>query len=176
MTRNSIIPYALVWLAVLGVCLPPSALAADPPKPQPQPPSVLNDVTLGFGGVLVGKITDAEGAPVAKAPVTLQHDTHVVATGFTDDQGVFTFKEVRGGVHQVASAQQVGTYRLWAPGTAPPSAKPYARLAASRRPARSPMQRTRKFFSNPWILAGIIATAIAVPVAIAAADKSPSSP
>ncbi len=175
MKRKRIFPYVLVWLAVLGVCLPPSALAADPPKPQPQPPAVLGDVTLGFGGVLVGKVTNAEGAPVAKAPVTLQHDTHVVATGFTDEQGVFTFKQVRGGVHQVASAQQVGTYRLWAPGTAPPSAEPFVRLASTRSSAPRPWQRAPKFLSNPWILAAIIATAIAVPVALAASDKSPGS-
>jgi hypothetical protein len=81
-------------------------------------------------------------------------------------------------------------YRAWAPRTAPPSANrailavaredsvrgQYAPPIAAAPAGPGPFGKTMNWISDhPLITAGIVATAIAVPVAIAADDDDPAS-
>ena len=174
MSRASVLTHGIVWLAVWGLCLPPIVVTAA--APDDLAPGT-KDVALEQGGMLVGQVVDSEGSGVANSPVTLQFDNQPIATSMTDGNGVFAFQQVRGGVHQVAAREMRGTYRLWEPGTAPPSAQPSARLITGTAPLRGTWARTRMFLSNPWVIGALVATAIAVPVAISLSDdKSPGSP
>jgi hypothetical protein len=153
----------LVSWAALGLLLPEAAMAVEKPsKP------VVVDVALRDGGVLVGQVVDPQGAAVAGAPVSLRYQDKNVVTATTSPEGYFAVKGLRGGVYQVAAADGHGVYRLWTQGTAPPSAQPGATLVSGGKVVRGQngSGAIKTFFTNPFVIAGIVATAVAVPVAI----------
>jgi len=141
-------------------------------------------VALLDGGVLVGQLVDVQGAAKSSEQVTLLLEQHPIAVAKTDAQGRFAFRGVRGGVYQLAAAKQVSGYRAWAAGTAPKTAKPAALLVAGEQLVRGQeyyyngqqfsrypgLTRAKYWLSNPWVVAGITTTAIAVPVGIHNAD------
>jgi hypothetical protein len=67
-------------------------------------------------------------------------------------------------------------YRVWTVNTAPPVAQPGAMVVAGqdlvRGQASSPVLR---FFTNPWVLAGLVGAAIAIPIALSNDDDDSSS-
>ncbi|MHB1035269.1 MAG: carboxypeptidase-like regulatory domain-containing protein [Pirellulales bacterium] len=152
----------LVSWAVLGLLLPEAAMAVEKPSK-----SAVVDVALRDGGVLVGQVVDPQGAAVAGAPVSLRYQDKNVVTATTSPEGYFAVKGLRGGVYQVAAADGQGVYRLWTQGTAPPSAQPGAMLVSGGKVVRGQNGGAiRTFFTNPFVIAGIVATAVAVPVAL----------
>jgi hypothetical protein len=161
-----VIRSVFVSLATIGLCVPSVALAADP-APQP----VVSDIALANGGTLQGRLIDLQGGSVAGVPVSLRTQDRVVATTTTEKDGQFAVKGLNGGVYQVAAAQGQGVYRFWTDGTAPPSAKSGAIVYTQNSTGGGGI---KSFLSNPLVIAGIVATAIAVPVAIAnSQDSSP---
>jgi hypothetical protein len=154
-----------ILLATVGVCLPQCALAAQPV----QSPHVI-DVALSDGGVMLGQVVDTSGVPKSRVPVALHSGQQQVGVAKTDANGYFAFSGLRGGVYQVVAAEGHGAYRAWTPGTAPPTAQQGALVVAGEDLTRGQCGRLGCWLSNPWVLAGIIAVAIAVPVGIAAAD------
>jgi hypothetical protein len=163
MRRARILTTVLVTLATLGLCLPPTAFAGETP-----PKAVAVDVALMDGGVLVGQVVDSQGSGIENAPVLLRHEGKSLATPRTGSQGYFALKDLRPGVYQLASAKSEGAYRLWAPGTAPPTAQKGALLVANDGVARGQLGQggLKVLLANPWVAAAIVATAVAVPVAI----------
>ncbi len=171
-----------VCLAGLGFCLPAAALAEVQTGRTP----VIHDVALNDGGVLLGQVVDVQGAGQASKKVSLRLSEREVAEAKTDANGYFAFRGIRGGVYELMAADGVGAYRLWAPGTAPPKAQPGAMVVAGQDlvrgqycgPTCPPTGRLKFWLTNPWVVAGIVATAVAVPVGIHNADHGggPSSP
>lgn len=170
-----------VCLAVTGFCMPQPLFAAGGPNR----PAGLMDVELRDGGVLFGQVVDQQGVPLADVSVTLLNGEQKLAETQTDARGVFAFQRLRGGVCQVTAAEGIGAYRVWAPGTAPPSAEPGALLVAGTDLVRGNMGAAlndcgcwmRYHLSNPLVLAGLTATAIAVPIALHNQGKhTPVSP
>ncbi len=176
-------------LAALGVCLSSAALAA-PPASQP----VVHDVALKSGGLLAGQFYDAQGVPRTGVDVTLLLEQRSLAKTQTDAEGKFAFQGVRGGIYQLTAANGTGSYRLWAPGTAPKGTKKVAFVTAGDTIVRgqghhngyyyeyqqchSHLGRAKFLLCNPWVVSGIVATAVAVPVGIHNADggSTPASP
>lgn len=170
----------LVVCATLGTCFPQALLAA-----QPLPASNVTDVSLRDGGVLLGQVVDGTGKPQANAAVSLQSGQQKLGASKTDAGGYFAFSGLRGGVYQVAAANGQGSYRVWAAGSAPPTAQPGALVVAGQTPNPLAGQqpdvvraqgRLGFWLSNPWVVAGLVATAVAVPVAIVAADRHHDQP
>jgi hypothetical protein len=159
-----------VGLAVLGFCLPQPLLAAG----RAHAAGVV-DVQLQKGpqgNVLFGQVMDPQGAAKANVPVVLYAGQQRLAVGQTDGKGHFAFGRLHGGVYQVITEGGQGTYRAWTPGTAPPSAHNAALVVASDQTVRGQYGwRLRNWLANPWVIAGIVATAVAIPVAIHNADK-----
>lgn len=175
MKNVSILTKALVVVAALGVCFPPAAISATVPVAKPK----VVDVALMNGNVLVGQLVNANGKGVSDAPVVLQGQDRTVVTLKTDKDGVFAVKSVPAGVYRLASNDTQGVYRFWAPKTAPPTAQKGALLVKGDNVARAQHGSTlRNMLANPWIVGGIVACAIAIPVAIHNADNgdSPVSP
>jgi Carboxypeptidase regulatory-like domain len=164
-------------VACVGMVLPQAAFAV-----QPVPQS--NDVALRPGGLVVGQVVDPQGVGQAAATVSIQQGQQEVVRTRTDQNGVFAAQGLRGGQYQVVTEQGQGLYRFWAPDTAPPAAQQTAVVVTSPDVVRGQYGYGQGFGygygwldwmrSHPYLTAGIIATAIAVPVAIAADHDSNS--
>jgi hypothetical protein len=165
-----------VGLAVLGFCLPEPLLAAG----QADAASVVVDVQLqegAQGNVLVGQVTDPQGSAKVNVPVVLYAGQQRLAVGRTDGNGRFAFGRLHGGVYQLITEGGQATYRVWTPGTAPPSAHDAALVIASDQTVRGQYGgRLRNWLANPWVIAGIVATAVAIPVALHNAQKDDATP
>lgn len=168
----------VVSVAVLGICLPQSLLASTPVKQSP----VVVDVALGQGGVLLGQVIDPNGTVKANVPVSLSLGDRELAKAKTDTNGYFAFSGLRGGVYQVVAAKGVAAYRAWAERTAPPTAEKGALVISGQDLMRGQYHHTagwlKYHLANPWVVAGIVATAVAVPVGIhnSSSSTAPSSP
>lgn len=152
-------------LAVLGLCLPQVAFAESAPAT----PAVV-DVAMADGGVLHGQVVDLQKGGAANVPVTVRTQGNDVAKTTTQKDGRFTVQGLRGGVYQVAAGQGQGVYRLWTANAAPPSAQNNAVVYTQNTNGKSGGLKT--FLANPIVIAGIVATAIAVPVALANSHSS----
>ena len=175
----------VVCLAVVGFCLPQPLLAAGQTDRSP----TVADVTLQKGpqgNVLLGRVLDQQGALQAGLPVALYGSGQKLAEAKTDGKGFFAFSNLRGGVYQVTAGEEsVTAFRAWTPGTAPPAAQPGALVVTGQDlvrgqhyPIRHGLGRLQFWLSHPCVIAGIIATAVIIPVAInnCDKDKEPGSP
>lgn len=154
----------MVVISLCGMCAPSVAFAVE----KPTKPAIV-DIALADGGTLQGKIVDLQGGSVTGLPVSMQtHDGNFITTT-TQQDGRFALKGLKSGVYQVGATEGHGTYRLWSPGTAPPSAQKDAIIYTQNAGA---MGGLKMFLANPIVIAGIVATAIAVPVAVANSHSS----
>jgi hypothetical protein len=182
--RIEVAQRAAALLACLGMLSQP-ALATSPVAAQTAP--AVADIALAEGGVFTGKVVNAQGAPLASATVSLQQAGLEIANTVTNEEGVFAVQGVRGGLYQVVSEGGVVSYRLWAPNTAPPAANQSALIVTGDAilagqqccpPNNCPPSRGGRVMSwvreHPLLVAAGIATAIAVPLAVAD-DDDPAS-
>lgn len=86
------------------------------------------DLALKEAGTLRGRVVDANGTPQVDKEVLIKQAGQVVQRTQTNAQGVFEVHGLRSGLYEVSSGQTVGTYRLWQPEVAPPSAMEQALL------------------------------------------------
>ncbi len=190
-----------VLLATIGLCLPPAAFASGAEVKQ-QP--VVIDVALQEGGLLLGQVVNPQGAPLSKTAVLLQENGREIAVNQTNKQGYFAGRGLRGRVYQIVAAEAHGTFRTWKPGAAPPTSQHGALLVAGKQTVRGQCPQCQQeaewaqcsecgdpecagecgvpccgnlrcWLTNPWVVAGIVATAVAVPVTIHNSGR-PSSP
>ncbi len=174
MRTRKIVGAAVVYLAALGMCLPQAAMAVSLElKP------VVTDVALTDGGVLHGQVVNPQtGVGAANLPITLRVQDQIVASTTTDAAGRFAIQNVRGGEHQIIAGENQGIYRFWSAGTAPPSAQAtavvYMQPVTATQP-NVPLTYTddggqggglKMFLANPLVIGAIVATAIAVPLAL----------
>ena len=162
---------AFVGLSVVGLCLPQSLLAADTSAGRS---SIVGDVALTGDSVLYGHVIDAQGQPMEKTPVTLFDQDQRSWTTETGQHGRFEFTGLRGGVYQLVAAGGRASYRVWAPGTSPPTARQAVLVVADSEVVRGQLGLTY-LLCNPWFIVAAIGTAVTVPVAIHNAE-SPASP
>jgi len=160
--------------------LPHTAYAASITAARPGV-SAVRDVALQDGGSLAGQVLDVAGAPVAGTAVAVLDQGRPVATTQTGADGRFTMSGVKAGVYEVATANGVTVCRLWAPRTAPPAAQAEALVVDGNTVVRGGSDGSCKpggyggvvgFLSNPWVLGGIVAAAIAIPLALDDDDAS----
>ncbi len=161
-------------LATLGLCVPQVAFAVEPAAP------AILDVALSDGGMLHGRVVSVQGTGVAGAPVFVKAQDRDVATATTAADGTFNVQGLKGGVYQVATIQGHGIYRLWSAGTAPPAAQNGAVVYTQSSVVDSKVVHytqdgcgcgcgdgaLKMLLSNPVVIAGLVATAIALPIAL----------
>jgi hypothetical protein len=178
MKRNSFSTLAAA-VACIGLVLPPTAFAAEQVQPQqpqqPQPLFRTSDVALRNGGLLVGQVVNQAGAPQAGAVVAIRYADREVVRTTTDKDGVFAAQGLRGGQYQLATENGQSICRLWAVETAPPSAQQSALIVSGQdvvrgqfgMPGYGPMTDWVEWIkSHPYITAGVVAAAIAIPIAL----------
>lgn len=123
---------AAVVLATLGFVVPSPKLFADGQTAKQQPvkkaqKSQIPDVSLA-GGSFSGRVVDHSGTVLEGAEVVIKQGKTEVTRVVTDKNGVFTAKNMKGGVYQVSSGNTDGVFRLWTEKSAPPAAKGQALL------------------------------------------------
>ncbi len=159
-------------VAVLGMVLPQTVFAGQPARP-----SV--DVALGPGGLLTGQVVDENGVAQPGLPVVIQQGQQQVVRTATDENGQFFAQGLRGGQHQIVTPAGPVAYRFWAANTAPPAANNAALVVANHDVVRGQYGPGGAWLgwvrSHPYITAGIIGAAIAIPLAVADDDWEPSS-
>ncbi|MEO1498851.1 MAG: carboxypeptidase-like regulatory domain-containing protein [Planctomycetota bacterium] len=156
----------LAAIACVGMMVPQSAFAAAPAS------AGAADVALRSGGVFVGKVVDAQGIPMATEAVSLQQAGREVARTTTDASGAFAAQGLRAGEYQVVAGGGVASFRLWAPETAPPAANTEALIVTGDAIVNGMHQGGILGWAqeHPLLVTAAIATAIAVPIAVADDD------
>jgi hypothetical protein len=130
---------AAVCLATLGTVLPQAPAMADTqarPATKVQRTASLPDVALTAGGTLSGRVVDHTGKVLEGAKVALRQGDKEIATTLTDKDGIYQFKNLKGGTYGISSGNTDGTFRVWSERTAPPSAKEHALLVMGKNGAR----------------------------------------
>jgi len=128
------------------------------------------DIALADGGVLHGQVVDLQGSGVTGVPVSVKDKDRDVAGTTTTADGRFAVQGLKGGVYQVAAGQGQGVFRLWTSKAAPPSAQKDAIVYTQFGSGGG----LKMLLANPIVIAGVVATAVAVPIAVA--NSRPSSP
>lgn len=140
-----------------------------------QAASPIQDVALQPGGRLVGQVVDEQARPQAATRLAVVADGEAVAVATTDQDGRFEVQGLKAGVYVIQTADTGRVYRAWAADTAPPAAvgellvvndgTVVRGLGGGAAPAKSGGHFG--WLANPWVLAGIVAAAIAIPLAVA---------
>ena len=144
----------------------------------------VKDIALTEQGELVGTLLDTNGSPIRGEMITLFRGTELTGRVATDASGNFRFENLSGGIFAVAAGEHVHVYRVWVPGTAPPTATRQAVIYSGsvvrgvhgkhggaggpgdgfiggfNVPSIHPVQ----FLQNPWTIGALIGTAVAVPI------------
>jgi len=191
------------YLIVIAIILQPChafavPLASPPQLPQVEPAAIrVADIALRAsssaagqarpGQTLQGQIVNDAGQGVAGVTVQLSNGQQQWQAK-SDSEGEFLLTGLHGGTYQFQVAGQTQAVRAWAAGTAPPHASQGILVVPATdviRGQRVLSPKTNQFFrftkqklANPWVVAGIVATAVAIPVAIHNADDDdpPASP
>lgn len=132
----------------------------------------VQDITLQQDGSLKGQVHGAQGTPIAKAEVVVVRQGQIVARTTTDAKGQFTFAKMSGGVHQIVTEQGVAPVRIWTAQTAPGTAQKSVAIEPSTIIRAQGGGSALAWLANPWVLAGIVAAAIAIPLALDNNDAS----
>lgn len=113
----------MLWLAAIGLVVPQVRIvsAADVQPAAGQQMAIV-DVSLTQDNLLQGQLVNRDGAPKAKAQMTLASGGEVVTRGVTDEKGFFTLKVDKGGVYALSDGQTSALVRAWTSQAAPPSA------------------------------------------------------
>ncbi len=177
MRINSMVRGFVVALTCFGVVAPQlqaaGATAAVTAEGIPVRTQV-EDVALQSNGELRGAVVDVNGKPVASAPVAVGQSGKVVAELQTDAEGRFAVTGLKTGTYQVASYAGVQSYRVWNAEAAPAKAKQgvihvLPEGVARGQNNRSPLIRA---LTNPLVLAGGVAAAVAIGIAVTDDDAS----
>ena len=133
---------AVVSLTTLSMVFPQSSLLADGPQKLARTTTkstqvaTVPDVALTAGGTFSGRVVDHTGRVLEGAQVTVRQGKSEIGKTVTDKEGLYRFKNLKGGVYQVASGNTEGNFRVWAERTAPPIAKEQALLVMGENGAR----------------------------------------
>jgi len=150
------------------------------------------DVAIQSDGLLHGQIVDKQGRPLVAAEIQIQSSTaDKPFRTQTDAQGRFQMAGLSGAIYSLQVGQQSQLLRVWATGTAPPSATTGVLFVQDSdvvlaQNCGSPVCGSsvgagrrggfiKQALSNPWVVGGLVAAAIAIPVAIHNADDDPAS-
>jgi hypothetical protein len=164
-------------MSIVGMLIGQFAQAAGPQPVSQEPRAnstqpLIGDIQLSEGGTLRGLVLDSSGGAQASAPIALYQDGHVITTVCTGPSGEFAISQLTAGIYELQTPAGRTMYRLWAPNTAPPVAQDGIVMIDGQNIVRGQHERgawlghVGSALANPWILAIIVAAAIAIPLAL----------
>lgn len=183
---NSKVANYMSWIAVVAMLVQPRMLLAQQNFPAGPLSDSIVDVELGINGVLHGQVVGKQGQQLRGVPVQISGGHHFWKT-YTNQEGLFRMEGLVGSTYQVRVGDHTQIVRAWAAGTAPPIATkgllivPEGPLVLGQY-SKSPLcdnyfSDGKRVFDNPYILAGLIFAAVAIPIAISDSDgDTPASP
>ena len=127
------------------------------------------DVELARGGIFSGKVTDAGGVALVRAPVVLYEGRKEIAKTRSDEKGRFAFEGLRGGAYQLYTVERQGMVRAWAPGTAPPDTSDSLLVTTQYQVVRGQYDLNSVLHSG--VIPIIVVTAAAISIPIIVSDK-----
>jgi len=160
-----------VILACLGMLLPTPVLQAAGTHVGSKQDAdgrvpVVVDVALDEAGSLRGQVVDARGKPVVRTALSIRQLDREIATTLSDQSGYFLVTGLRGGMYRIVAGEATGAYRFWAPGTAPPSARPEVLMVLGDQQVLGQGRRWLQLLRNPWVVGGIVMAAAVIPIVI----------
>ncbi len=181
-----------------GICLAVSAALVMPSFAAPQeaadngdrsaaeqtsqasamPLARIPDVRLDGEGRLLGVLVDGDGVPMGRRELTLrklQPKAEPVVIQ-TDAAGRFTSDRLSGGLYEIRLDRRGQVVRLWEKQAAPPKALPALLVVATDTTVRGQRRVGEVLSSDTLILGGLVAAAIAIPLAVSGSDDGPVSP
>lgn len=168
----------LVWTAMVGVLTPATAATSAEPVGDVAARSralAVQDAVLSKSGALHGRVYNAQGKPQSGLDVLVVASRGEAVRSRTNERGEFAVGGLKGGVYTIAAGHGVRTVRAWADGTAPRAAERQVMIVSDPRVVLGQyepgtlghfFQEAKYTLSNPLIVGGIIAAAVAIPVAI----------
>lgn len=165
------------WIGVLTIT---ATTAFGQPDAAPAAHAQVTDVQIAGDGTVVGRVVNRQGRPVANSRLWISSDQQVQEVQ-TDGQGRFRLQNVRGGMYVVDVGDSRQVVRLWVGDTAPASAVPQLTVVQGNvvrgqfvpAPARGLYDgAVLRTLTNPWIISGGVAAAIAIPLALDQDDAS----
>lgn len=182
--RHFVTRFFVVFMVCL-VSLPVGIVRADKPTASTDSAEAMKtvDVALDSQGRLQGQVLDAAGEGQAAAFVHLYGADGKPVTSNSNDEGRFAYAGTRPGVYFLQAGNTTQVCRIWEAAAAPPSAVPSVFIVGDADATRAQMQptllnrvvqKTKRALTNPLVVAGVIATAVAIPVAIHNDDDSSS--
>jgi hypothetical protein len=158
---------ALVMLACSGMLATPLVRAAQPGASPVRSESPARDVALQAAGTLHGQVVDPQGVGRAHVDVAVNKLNQPPVVVTTDAQGRFAVEGLSAGIYQVQTDNCEAAFRVWAPRTAPPVASQAVLLVEDGKVVRGQKGKQRwNFAAGPWIIGGLAAAAIAIPLAL----------
>ena len=155
--------YWLSLLAVAGLSVPTPTQAAETVA---QAAPRATDVTLDAEGSLAGSVVGTQGEAVPGARVSLSAAGTPGVNIVTDNRGHFRVPGLRGGIYQVAVAEQAVTFRVWTSAAAPPGAQRSVVLVIDKDLLRGQTPLPDFVRSDAFLITAVVLLAIAIPVAI----------
>ena len=149
--------------------------AADIPGPRVvsavRTPRVLQttDVALSRDNVLLGQVSDRDGAPLSSTEVLVSQGSREIGRVLTDERGGFQVALPHAGLYLVSSGTSVAIVRAWVRGTAPPNAVRSVIVEPRTIRAQSPMLGGQGplLYSLPSVQTGFASTGSATVAALA---------
>ncbi len=176
MVRTSLLKKTLAVL--LGVLVTGHVVSAAQQHMPTSLETKVIDLALGQNGTLIGKVVDRQGVPQVGIPIKLAPTQGPSLQLRTGEQGRFIVRGLRGGQYRVTVDKQSSLVRLWATATAPPHAHREAMFVVGIT-VRGQRVTPGHFdgilwraLQNPWIVGGMTAAAIAIPLALDNRDAS----
>ncbi|WP_373650494.1 MULTISPECIES: carboxypeptidase-like regulatory domain-containing protein [unclassified Schlesneria] len=158
-----------VSLAAFGMMVPQTRLLADTPAakaPVAKAGKVnrVPDLVLTAGGTMTGRVCDHSGKVIEGAKVVLKQNNKEIAQTVTNNEGTYSFKNLKSGIYQVGSGNTDGVFRVWSEKTAPPSAKEHALLVMGENGARGQFGAVDPtlVLLTGGVIAAVVLSAIAV--------------
>ena len=179
---------AMAWVAVTVLLLQPQMVLAAPTDAEPSAAAIsVVDVALQPGGVLQGQLVNGQGQQLAGRPVRVANGLQQW-NAVTDAEGRFAVQGLTGASYQIQMGHEFQMVRAWSEGTAPPKAVDSVLMVPDDsvvlgQSCGSPVCgsgvcgcKKKHPMAGAFLLGGIVAAAIAIPVALHNSDDDPASP
>lgn len=146
--------------AVFGMLAAPCLAAEDALPPSTLP---IQDVAMDEGNSLRLNVPLTKGTTPQQ--VLLLQSGEIVAKLSPDDVGDCHVRLQRGGIYQVVYNEVTTNIRVWTSSAAPPRTADQLKLVdAIQVRGQQPLPPYTRV--NPWVVAGVVAAAVAIPVVI----------